>query len=106
MKSRAVGAESSSKNALGHESLSREATRHADIGLALGVVTCTATNAPGFTPDTATPKYPAASVVVETPPPAAAPPTSVPRKHAGAEDACSVIGWFAAPSTRPTRYAF
>ena len=37
--------------------------------------------------------------------PTATPPTSVPSTQVPAENGCSVIAWFAAPSTRPTRYA-
>ena len=56
MKSRAVGVESTIKNALGQESLSRELTKHADVGLDVGDVTFTPTKLPGLTPDTLTPK--------------------------------------------------
>ncbi len=42
----------SSRNALGHESLSRELTRHADIAVTVGDVTLIATKSPGATPAT------------------------------------------------------
>src|SRR5438094_7251759 len=99
MKSCAVGAESTSRNAFGQESLSRELTRHDDDALRDGAVSFTATNTPGLTPETSTPKYPAASVVTPTAAPAVAGLTSDPRKQVGAVNACNVIGRFAAPFT-------
>ena len=55
IKSWAMG-ESSSGNAFGHESLSRELTRQADMAVTVGDTTLIATKAPGLTPATVTPK--------------------------------------------------
>jgi len=56
MKSRTVDAGPSSRNALGHESLSRELTRHGDAAVGAGNVSFIVTKSPGLTPETATPK--------------------------------------------------
>ena len=56
MKSRTVDAGPSSRYAFGHESLSRELTRHVEAAVGAGDVTFIVTKSPGLTPETATPK--------------------------------------------------
>ena len=56
IKSLALGAVSTSANALGQASLLRELTRHVDCEPGVGDATLSATKAPGLTPDTFTPK--------------------------------------------------
>src|SRR5437016_1130698 len=105
IKSCTLTGEPSSGNAFGHESLSRELTTHAETAVTVGVTTLTDTKSPGLMPATETPKYPDGSVVTGTGFPTGTPPASTPATQLRLDVACSVIGRFDAPTTRPIKNA-